>query len=121
MERAFALRLRVRPGIMVVSFADGAFMTRKSMPPLELLESAHTFPGPYTFKVIGKAERGFLARTVAAVREALAHEVDPPYRIRESSGGRHLAITLEPHVESAQQVLDVYRRLGSTSGLVMLW
>lgn len=96
-------------------------MSAKRMPPIELLEKAHTFPGPYIFKVIGKAERGFLARTVAAVRVALAHDLDPPYRIRESSGGRHIAITLEPRVETAQQVLDVYRRLSGTSGLVMLW
>ncbi len=96
-------------------------MLQKRMPPIELLESSHTFPGPYIFKVIGKAERGFLARTVAAVRVALAHELDPPYKVRESAGGRHIAITLEPRVETAQQVLDVYRRLSLTAGLVMLW
>jgi uncharacterized protein len=96
-------------------------MPQKKMLPLELLESAHTFPGPYTFKVIGRADRGFLARTVAAVREELAQPCDPPYRIRESAGGRHIAITLEPRVETAQQVLDVYRRLSLTAGLVMLW
>ncbi len=96
-------------------------MPQKKMPPLELLQSAHTFPGPYIFKVIGRADRGFLARTVAAVREELAHAADPPYRVRESAGGRHIAITLEPHVQNAQQVLDVYRRLSLTAGLVMLW
>lgn len=96
-------------------------MQQKKMPPIELLESAHTFPGPYIFKVIGRSERGFLARTVAAVREELAHESDPPYRVRETTGGRHIAITLEPRVETAQQVLDVYRRLSHTTGLVMLW
>jgi uncharacterized protein len=96
-------------------------MFNRKVPPLELLENAHTFPGPYTFKVIGKAERGFLARTVAAVREELSQEIDPPYRIRESAGGRHIAVTLEPHIETAQQVLDVYRRLSLTVGLVMLW
>ena len=56
-----------------------------------------------------------------AVREELASEVDPPYRVRESVGGRHIAVTLEPRVETAKQVLDVYRRLGSMVGLVMLW
>jgi putative lipoic acid-binding regulatory protein len=96
-------------------------MAPKKMAPLELLESAHTFPGPYTFKVIGLADRGFLARTVAAVREELAHAADPPYRVRESAGGRHIAITIEPQVQTAQQVLDVYRRLSATAGLVMLW
>ena len=90
-------------------------------PPLELLESYHTFPGPYTFKVIGKADGGFMARTVAAVREELALDIDPPFSIRESKGGRHVAVTLEPLVQSAVQVLAVYRRLSVMVGLVMMW
>ena len=91
-----------------------------TQPPLDLLESSHTFPGPYMFKVIGKAEGGFLARTIAAVREELDQETDPPFKVRESKGGRHIAVTLEPHVQSAGQVLAVYRRLRVMVGLVML-
>jgi putative lipoic acid-binding regulatory protein len=90
-------------------------------PPIELLESAHTFPGPYIFKVIGKADRGFVARTVAAVRDTLEAETDPPFRVRESAGGRHVAVTLEPRIQKAEQILAVYRRLSGTDGLVMLW
>jgi hypothetical protein len=92
-----------------------------TQPPLELLESSHTFPGPYTFKVIGKNEGGFLARAIAAVREELAQETDPPFSTRESKGGRHIAVTVEPHIQSAAQVLAVYRRLQVMAGLVMLW
>ena len=91
------------------------------LPAIELLESTHTFPGPYTFKVIGKTDNGFVARTVAAVRDALGDAEDPPYRVRESVGGRHTAVTLEPQVQTARQVLAVYRRLHDTVGLVMLW
>ena len=90
-------------------------------PPQDLLEDSHTFPGPYTFKVIGKVDGGFMARTVAAVREELALEIDPPFSVREAKGGRHIAITLEPQVQSAGQVLAVYRRLKVMTGLVMLW
>ena len=57
-------------------------------PSIELLEAGHVFPGPYMFKVIGKTENGFVGRTVAAVRDALAAEVDPPYSVRETNGGR---------------------------------
>jgi uncharacterized protein len=91
------------------------------LPAIELLESTHTFPGPYTFKVIGRSERGFVARAVAAVRDELAFELDPPYRTREARGGQHIAVTLEPEVQSAGQVLAVYRRLRDMAGLVMLW
>jgi putative lipoic acid-binding regulatory protein len=92
-----------------------------SLPTVEVLEKAHAFPGPYEFKVIGKAEPGFVARVVALVREELHLEIDPPYRVREAVGGRHLSVTLEPTIQSAQQVLAVYRRLGGLDGLVMLF
>jgi len=92
-----------------------------TQPPLDLLESSHSFPGPYMFKVIGKPDGGFLARTVAAVREELALATDPPFSVREAVGGRHIAVTLEPHVASADQVLAIYRRLRVMVGLVMLW
>jgi putative lipoic acid-binding regulatory protein len=91
------------------------------LPAIELLEANHTFPGPYMFKVIGRVENGFVARVVAAAREALAEPVDPPFRVRETSGGRHVAVTLEPTVQSAEQVLAVYRRVRATVGLVVLW
>lgn len=91
-----------------------------SLPALELLEKTHAFPCLYLFKVIGKADDGFLARVIAVVREELLVEVDPAYRVREAVGGRHLSVTLEPVVQSAQQVLAIYRRLGVLDGLVMM-
>jgi len=94
---------------------------KTSVPTVDLLEQTHAFPCPYVFKAIGKADQGFLARVVAAVREELNFEIDPPSRVREAVGGRHLSITLEPVVQSAQQVLAVYRRLRMLEGLVMLF
>ena len=94
---------------------------QSSSPALDLLEKTHAFPCPYLFKIIGKADQGFMARVVAVVREELRSEVDPPYRVREAVGGRHLSVTLEPVVHSAQQVVAIYRRLGALDGLVMLF
>lgn len=90
------------------------------LPTVELIESAHTFPGTYVLKVIGKTDDGFVSRVVAAVREQMETEVDPPYRMRSTSGGRHVSITLEPHFESAWQVVAVYGRIQEIDGLVML-
>jgi putative lipoic acid-binding regulatory protein len=73
------------------------------------------------FKVIGKADNGFAARTVAAVREELAAEVDPHFSLRGTPGGRHVSVTLELTVQSPEQVLAVYRRLLKLAGLVLLW
>jgi putative lipoic acid-binding regulatory protein len=72
------------------------------------------------FKVIGRVDNGFVARVVAAVRDELAEEMDPPFRFREAAGGRHVAVTLEPHIQTVHQVLAVYRRIRRTDGLVMV-
>jgi uncharacterized protein len=88
---------------------------------LELLERTHDFPCPYTFKVIGKVDNGFSARVVAAVREELHADADPPFRLREARGGRHVSVTLEPVMQTAEQVLAVYRRIGLIAGLVLVF
>jgi uncharacterized protein len=92
-----------------------------SLPSVELLEKTHAFPCPYLFKIIGKADDSFVARVVALVREELLLEADPPYRVREAVGGRHISVTLEPIVQSAQQVLTIYRRLSILDGLVVMF
>jgi putative lipoic acid-binding regulatory protein len=94
---------------------------KSTLPTLDLLDKTHAFPCPYLFKIIGKADDGFQARVVAVVRDELLLEVDPPFRVREAVGGRHLSVTLEPVVQSAQQVLAIYRRLGVLAGLVMMF
>ncbi len=91
------------------------------LPAVELLESTHDFPGPYIFKVIGRVENGFIARVVAAVRDELRGAEDPPFSVRQTAGGKHVAVTLEPIVQTAEQVLALYRRLRLTVGLVMLF
>lgn len=90
------------------------------LPTIELLESMHEFPVVYMFKAIGKAERGFVARAVAAVREELKLDVDPPYRSRDAVGGRHVSVTLQPAVATPDDVVAVYRRLAQLDGVVML-
>jgi uncharacterized protein len=88
---------------------------------IELLEANHTFPGPYLFKVIGRQEGAFVARVVAAVRDEMAEPIDPPCRVREAANGRHVSVSLEPVMQTAQQVLAVYRRIRSIPGIVILW
>ena len=90
------------------------------MPPLDLLNQTHEFPCSYIFKAIGKVESGFAARVVAGVREELNQETDPPHRFRSSASGRHISVTLEPTVETAEQVLAIYERIASMAGLVVL-
>lgn len=91
-----------------------------NLPSIELLQQRHPFPCVFTFKVIGDASNNFTARVVAAIRDELGLELDPPYSLRHTAHGRHVAVTLEPECTSAQQVLAVYGRLTGMEGLVML-
>jgi uncharacterized protein len=94
-------------------------MERSDLPPAELLDRTHQFPCAYTFKVIGAADADLADRIVAVVREALSHEFDPPYSVRESRGGRHIAITVEPVVQNSAEVLAVYQVIKTTEGVMM--
>jgi uncharacterized protein len=87
---------------------------------IELLEKTHVFPCPYTFKLIGREEHGFVARAVTEVRLALHADRDPPYTLRSTADGKHIAVSLEPVVYSAQQVLAVYERVRDLAGLRFL-
>jgi putative lipoic acid-binding regulatory protein len=90
------------------------------LPSIALLEQTHQFPCRYMFKVIGRVENGFVARVVAAVRDALDAGVDPPFSVRQTAGGRHVAVTVEPTVQTGRDVLAVYRRVRTLTGLVLL-
>jgi uncharacterized protein len=90
-------------------------------PSVELLEAHHAFPGPYMFKAIGHTENGFIARTVAAVRDELAEPVDPPFSVRETGSGRYVAVTLVVRVQTALQVIAVYKRMAQLAGLKILF
>ena len=86
---------------------------------IELLQATHEFPCAYTLKVIGLSANDFVARVVLAVREALCCDDDPPYRMRRTPGGKHVAVTIEPNVDSAHQVLLIYDRIRTVDGVVM--
>ena len=91
-----------------------------NLPNIDLLEQQHSFPCHFTFKVIGYADGNFTARVLSCVRDELKLDNDPPFSLRNSEHGRHVAVTIEPMCESSQQVLAVYSRLSGMDGLVML-
>jgi putative lipoic acid-binding regulatory protein len=91
-----------------------------NLPPLELLRATHEFPTVYVFKVVGNADEGFLARVLSAARKAAALSVDPEFSVRQSSSGKHVAITLEIPTDTAERVLEIYRELSLLEGLAFL-
>jgi uncharacterized protein len=90
-------------------------------PSVELLESIHFFPGVYKIKAIGVAEDDFESRVVDAVCEHLPARSDLDYSVRTTPGGRHVALTLDITVQSAEQVRDIYGEIREVKGLTLLF
>lgn len=90
-------------------------------PSLELLESTHAFPGVYQIKAIGIADEDFEGRVVNAVVEELAGPSELDYTVRGTPRGRHVALTLEITVQTAEQVRGIYARLSELKGLTLLF
>jgi uncharacterized protein len=90
-------------------------------PSVELLESTHSFPGEFKIKAIGAADDDFESRVVGAVSALLPAPSDLDYSVRSTPGGRHVAITLDLTVQSAEQVLAIYAELKQVKGLTYLF
>lgn len=96
-------------------------MSSKNIPSIELLESVHPFPGSYQIRAIGSTDDDFPARVVAAVQEELAGPGEVDHSVRFTRGGRHVSVTLDLTVQSADQVRAIYARLHEVSGLRLLF
>lgn len=89
-------------------------------PSVELLESTHAFPGTYQIKAIGVAAGDFEGRVLAAVQEVLAAPSDVDYSVRGTPDGRHIALTLDLTVQTAEQVRSIYALVRDVDGLKLL-
>lgn len=89
-------------------------------PSVELLESNHSFPGVYRIKAIGKSDGDFLGRVLIAVERHVAATSDVDHAVRETRGGRHVAVTLDVSVTTAEQVRAIYAEIGEVEGLTLL-
>lgn len=67
------------------------------------------------------ADTHFAERVVAAVRDELQLDHDPEKTsTRSTDSGKHLAITIEVTVLSAEQIHDVYNRIAAVPGLIIM-
>lgn len=92
----------------------------ESIPPEELLQSVHQFPGTYQIKAIGASENDFEGRVLAAAVEELATPGELDHSVRLTRGGRHMAVTLDITVQTPAQILAIYARLRQVEGLALL-
>jgi uncharacterized protein len=90
-------------------------------PSVELLESIHFFPGVYKIKAIGRVDDDFESRIVETVCSHLPARSDLDYSVRTTPGGRHVAITLDISVQTAEQVRAIYADVRDVEGLTLLF
>lgn len=78
-----------------------------------------TFPCDFTIKVFGKSSPEF----ESIVREIIKNEVANPDEIkiqtRPSENGKYSALNVTIHVDSKQQLDDIYRKLSASSQIIM--
>lgn len=89
-------------------------------PSTDLLADTHDFPCVYQFKAIGNLEAGFQSRVIDAVVAEVNSTGVVDSVVRETPGGRHVAVTLHVRVESPEQVRSIYARLKGLEGLLYL-
>jgi putative lipoic acid-binding regulatory protein len=90
-------------------------------PSNELLESTHVFPGVYQIKAIGDASDDFASRVVGVAVAELAGPSEVDHSVRTTPGGRHVAVTLDLTVQTAEQVRAIYARIREVEGLKLLF
>ena len=83
-------------------------------------EPRTAFPVPILSRPLAQPAEVLPHVSSRPAREALKAPVDPPFRTRESEGGKHIAVTLELTMASAEQVLKVYEHILAVRGLIML-
>lgn len=82
---------------------------------LALLEAHHTFPGPFTFRVV---TRPAAAPTIVAAVRAAVGEGPLDVAERRSKGGNYLALHLTGVVSGAEHVLEVFDVLRAVDGVI---
>lgn len=87
---------------------------------IDLLNNIHQFPCPVMVKAIGQNVNDFPQRVVSLVRITLELDFDPAFTSRETRGGRHVAVTLEPTFDDAEQVLKLYAALRQLDDVTLI-
>jgi uncharacterized protein len=91
------------------------------IPHEDLLTAQHEFPGVYRIKAIGSTDGDFVARVIEAAALELSGPSDVDYSVRETSGGRHTAVTMDLTVQTPAQVRAIYARIREVEGLTLLF
>lgn len=117
MERSSAPRFF--PGLIIHLTIHEGNVPLDRLTALELLNATHTFPCAFTLKVIGLSDDDFVLRCLEVVHRAVTDAEEFDYTTRATPNGRHISVTMQPVLDSAEHVLEVYACLQEVKGVVM--
>ena len=81
----------------------------------EKLMEVEQFPSIYTFKFIMKTDTDQAEKVKAIFTHASAKFAE-----KTSSGGKYTSLTIENYVNSADEVVDYYKKVGEIPDVMML-
>lgn len=87
----------------------------------ELIESTHSFPCNYIFKVVGYHRNQFTDRVLDATREVVGGAMTIKHSTRETRSGKHISVTIEPYLDESDQVLAIYEKIRELDDVIMYW
>ena len=88
-----------------------------SVPSIEALETAHSFPANYLIKIIGPDTETFRVGAKDTCYKHLGADGELEITERRSKNGQHLALSLRFKVLTPQMVQQIYKDLAQLSGL----
>jgi putative lipoic acid-binding regulatory protein len=88
-----------------------------SVPSIEALETAHSFPAQYLIKIIGPDTEAFRADAKTICVKHLGPDAQIETSERQSKTGQHLALTLRFQVATPLLVQEIYKNLAQLTGL----
>jgi putative lipoic acid-binding regulatory protein len=87
------------------------------LPPIELLDSVHEFPGEYTVKAFGPHNQLFVDGVTTAAALHHAKSGVPEISARASSKGTYICVTAVVWVSTADEVHRLYEAVQQVPGL----
>jgi uncharacterized protein len=83
-------------------------------------ESLLTFPCDFTLKIFGLHSDEFEANVLMLIHKHVPNFSDRAIQQRSSQKGKYCALSITIHVESREQLDNVYRELSSSPHVIMV-
>jgi putative lipoic acid-binding regulatory protein len=87
--------------------------------PSQTNESLITFPCDFTIKVFGLASQEFEAAVLMIINKHAPNLSGRMIQSRPSENGKYLALSVTVHVDSREQLDNIYRELSSSPHVLM--